>query len=309
LKKIVVLLSTFNGAKYLKEQLDSLENQKYKNFEIIARDDGSSDNTIEILNSYNIKILRAKNNLGAKKSFAELLNYAINNSNSEYFMFCDQDDVWREDKIKKTLSKMQDMEKQYPKIPILIHTDLEVVDENLQTISNSMWKYEHINPIFNSLNRLLIHNTITGCTMMINRKLAKKSLPIPNQSIMHDWWIGLVASYFGKIAFLEDKTIKYRQHNKNDTGAKKYSYINIFIKAYNMVFSNELYIKHLKKNITQSKLFLNLYESELDNDSKNILKEFSNIENSSFIHKRVVIMKYGLLKYGLIRNIGLLLRI
>ena len=140
-------------------------------------------------------------------------------------MFCDQDDVWNNDKIEKTYKKMQELEKLYgDSIPLLAHTDLEVVNEKLETLSFSMWKSEHINPRANTLNKLLMQNTITGCTMMINRTLAMKSLSISSKAIMHDWWIGLVATAFGKIGFIEESTMRYRQHGRNDTGAKNYDY-------------------------------------------------------------------------------------
>ncbi len=307
--KLTILLSTYNGEKYLKEQLDSLFSQTYKNFEIIVRDDGSIDKSINILKNYNIKVLDTKENIGAKRSFSALIEYALKNTNSEYFMFCDQDDIWEHNKIEKTLNNMRLMEKKYGNIPLLLHTDLEIVNKNLNTIDNSMWSYEHINPKLNSLNRLLMQNTVTGCTTMINRKLAKLVMPIPKNSIMHDWWIGLVASRFGKIYFLNDITIKYRQHSNNDTGAKKFNYINILKKAKNILYSNELYIIHLQKNILQAKEFLDRYNKKLDKNTKNMLNDFINIENKSFFEKRKIILKYKLLKYGLIRNMGLFLRL
>ena len=309
MNKIFILLSTYNGARYLKAQLDSLFAQTYCSIEIIARDDDSNDETISILKSYNIKILDTKENLGAKESFAELLNYAVVNSTSDYFMFCDQDDVWEKDKIEKTFAKMQEMEQEFGNIPLLVHTDLKVADEHLHTISSSMWAYEHIDPSKNSLNRLLIHNTITGCTMMINRKLAELSLPISSSSIMHDWWVGLVASSFGKIGYIDESTIKYRQHGLNDTGAKKYNYLSIIKKAYNLLFGNDLNIRLLRKNIKQSKAFLEVYDVRLNDGVKSMLEDFSSIESKSFIEKRKIIVKYGLFKDGIVRNIGLLLRI
>ena len=155
-KKIAILLSTYNGEKYLKEQLNSLINQTYCGIEIIARDDGNSDTSLEILKSYNIKLIENKQNLEAKESFLELLKCARENSDAKYFMFCDQDDVWESDKVEKTLSKIQEMEKEYGKIPLLVHSDLEVVDEDLNVLATSMWQYEYILPQYNSLNRLLI---------------------------------------------------------------------------------------------------------------------------------------------------------
>jgi glycosyltransferase involved in cell wall biosynthesis len=308
MNKILILLSTYNGEKYLKKQLDSIFAQSYKDFEIIARDDGSSDETINILKSYNIKILDTDKNLGAKLSFSTLLDYSVTNTDVDYFMFCDQDDIWKNDKIEKTIDTMKELEKINSHLPLLIHTDLEVVDEKLNLLAKSFWKYEKRDPSLNSINRLIIQSTVTGCTMMINRKLAEMSLPISENSIMHDWWISMVASSFGKIAYLEESTISYRQHSSNDTGSKKFGLNLILKKAINFLFYDGLY-KHLDRNINQAKSFLNQYESLLDTDTKNMLKDFVSIKEKSFLEKRKILLKHDILKQGMIRNMGLLLKI
>ena len=305
--KITILLSTYNGEKYLKEQLDSLFIQTYKNIEIIVRDDGSSDKTLEMLKFYDIKLLFSDGNIGIKKSFETLLLYAYENSDAEYFMFCDQDDVWKNDKIEKTLEEMKRLEKFYGNnIPLLVHTDLEVVDENLKIISSSMWKYEYILPQYNTFNRLLIQNTITGCTMMINRELAKKSLDIPEEAIMHDWWIGLIASCFGKISYLEESTIKYRQHGKNTIGTegKKNKIIR---KALGLLNKKNEYINHIDINISQAKGFLKLFNSKLDINKINLLESFSTIKKKTFFERKRIIIKHNLFKQGIFRNIGLII--
>ena len=306
---ISVLLSTYNGEKYLNQQLDSLLSQTYKNFEIIARDDGSQDKTLEILHSYNITIIDSKKNLGAKGSFGALLEYAAQNTESEYFMFCDQDDVWESDKIEKTLAKMHEIEISCHEMPILVHTDLNVVDENLKVLDNSMWNYEHINPKLNTLNRLLIQNTITGCTVMINKKLAQISLQIPDEAVMHDWWIGLVASKFGKIDFIDEPTIQYRQHGGNSIGAKGFSYIDILKKGFSIFLNRNLYIKYLAMNIAQARVFLDMYRNKLDVNTIEMLESFVSIETKSFWKKRKILFKYKLLKQGFMRNIGLFSKI
>ncbi len=129
---------------------------------------------------------------------------------AEYIMFCDQDDVWKNDKIEKTLAKMQSMEQTYPHRPILIHSDLSVVDRELHLLHKSYWIYQHIDPSKDAINRLIFHNTVTGCTMMINRKLAQKAKVIPDEAIMHDWWIVMVASVFGHIGYIDEPLIFYR---------------------------------------------------------------------------------------------------
>jgi glycosyltransferase involved in cell wall biosynthesis len=299
-KQTSILLSTYNGDKYLKQQLDSLSNQTYKDIEIIGRDDCSIDHNLDVLKSYDVEMVSASENLGPKGSFLTLLEYSLK-SDSQYFMFCDQDDVWEKDKIEKTLAKMKELENEFGDIPLLVHTDLEVVDEELNTIDNSFWHFEQINPSMNDFNRLLMQNTITGCTMMINKKLAKFVLPVPNDAIMHDWWIGLVASKFGKIGIVDEKTIKYRQHINNNIGAKVFGVKYIL---------NRLLNKNtLSKNIKQAKAFLSIYKEKLDRDSIKMLEDFICMEEKSFYQKRKILFKYKLIKQGFMRNLGLFLKI
>ena len=298
-KKIIILLSTYNGEKYLKQQLDSLQTQIYKEFEIIARDDGSSDSTVEVLKLYKIKLLETKQNLGAKISFATLLNHALAHSDAEYFMFCDQDDVWENDKVEKTLLKMQEAEKSYPKQPLLIHSDLKVVNEDLSVLADSLWTYQNINPAKDTLNRLLLHNVVTGCTMMINRELGTLVTNIPNEAIMHDWWIAMVASAFGKIAYIDESLMLYRQHGKNDTGAKQYG-LRYFFKKFFTKPSFEKYI-------LQSKAFLELYGKDMNAYDRKMLEEFSTFHELTKCERLKVLYKYKIWKNGLMRNIGLVL--
>lgn len=305
-----ILLSTYNGKKHLKEQLNSLVNQKGIDITIMARDDGSKDGTQNELKKYqNITILENQSNLGIKKSFASLLKYALENTEENYFLFCDQDDVWKEDKVKKTFDKMQELEKMYPNSPILIHTDLHVTDENLNILDNSFWDYEYINPKRNSLGNLLIHNTVTGCTTMINRRLAQLAQPIPDECIMHDWWLALVASAFGKIGYIEEPTIFYRQHGGNDTGAKKYNIKNIFKKIPNILNRKGIYKNHLNHNIKQAKKFLEIYGNSLDKHSYKTVEALATLKTQTFLQKRKNMLKYKLLKNGLLRNLGMFLKI
>ena len=301
--KVVILLATYNGESFLKEQIDSLLNQSYKDIKIVARDDNSSDKTLEILNFYDIEILEATKNIGACNSFGKLLEYALSNTNSEYFMFCDQDDVWEKDKIKNSLKKIKEMENSYGEIPLLVHTNLIVVDKYMKSINKSFWKYQNINPKFNSLNRLLVQNTITGCTMMINKKLGVLSTPINNNAMMHDRWIGLVASVFGKIGIIYDAQIQYRQHNENCIGAKgfdiKYILKNLF----------EFKRVNLDNHIRQVEAFLERYGNKISKEDMDIINGFIKIKQSSWIEKRLLLVKYGFFKYGLIRNMGWFLKI
>ena len=307
-KQILILLSTFNGSAYLPDQLESLYRQTHEHIRVIARDDGSTDDTVDILNSFGVEMLPQDENLGPKGSFATLLEYAVE-SDARYFMFCDQDDVWEKGKVEKTLRKIKEIEREFPDVPVLVHTDLEIVGEDLTTIDTSMWHYEHLDPRCNSFNRLLIQNTITGCTVMLNRKLADLALPIPKDAIMHDWWIGLVASRFGKIGIFDEATVKYRQHAGNSIGAKRFNGLSVLFKFYKLFFKNELYAKHLRMNIRQAEAFLKRYRDKLDEHSVVMLEAFIDIESKPLWERRWVLLKYKLLKQGVLRNMGLMLRI
>jgi len=312
--RVYILISTYNGEKYLKEQLDSIFNQSYKNFRVILRDDCSTDSTLKIALNYDIEILSSNKNLGAKKSFEELLHYALNHHNSNYFMFCDQDDVWDKDKVQKSMDMIIYLEnlRLNDNNPILVHSDLRVVDEKLNLIDSSFFQYSNINPNICSFNRLLMQNTVTGCTMIFNRKLADISLPIADNAIMHDWWIALVASQFGMIYTIKEATISYRQHSSNEVGAVKFNYLYIIKKIKTFLFNRELLQQKLYPNINQAKAFFKQYGKGVlrcDRYSINSLKEFISIFKKSFFQKRLVLVEYNILKQGFIRNMALLLKI
>jgi glycosyltransferase involved in cell wall biosynthesis len=233
-KKIYILLATYNADSYLHEQIDSLLRQTYKDWILWVHDDNSKDNTVNIIKEYmlehplKIKFLEDEiSTAGAKENFTYLLNSI--DDDYAYLMFCDQDDIWLENKIEFTLSKMKEVESSNQSQPVLIHTDLKVVDENLSTISESFFIYQKINPEWSKdFDISLVQNSITGCTMMINKKAKEISLPIGSNAIMHDWWILLrVLQNNGVVEFTEDSTMLYRQHSLNDVGAKGFSYFGL----------------------------------------------------------------------------------
>ena len=227
---IDILLSTYNGAAYLAEQLDSLFAQTCPDWRLVVRDDGSTDTTQKILGRYlalhpgRIVILpQDGNRLGASASFAILLEH----SESPYTMFCDQDDVWLPDKVEITFAAMRDLERAHGgQTPLLVDTDLKVVDERLSVLEESFWHFERIHPQrLTKLSRVLMQNFVTGCTAMINRPLAGLAQPVPAEALMYDGWLALVATAFGKIAALPTPTVLYRQHGGNVTGASRWSFL------------------------------------------------------------------------------------
>jgi len=222
---IAILLATYNSEKYLKTQIDSVMDQTYKDFDLYIRDDGSNDSTLMIINEYleifsNIFILN--DTVTSRKSMGSFM-WMLENVKADYYMFCDHDDCWLPNKIKITFEKMLFTESINPSKPIIIHTDLIVVNNDLQEICSSFWSYSNIKPfLLLDFNYLAVYNALTGCTMMINSKARTVSLPISSLATMHDVWIGLkVVASGGIINYITTPTILYRQHANNVVGAKE----------------------------------------------------------------------------------------
>jgi glycosyltransferase involved in cell wall biosynthesis len=223
---IDILLATYNGEKYLNQQIDSILAQTCQDWQLLIRDDCSSDNTTGIIKNYTSKfpdkirfIEDCKRHLGLAQNFAALLKSAQSN----YIMFCDQDDVWLPNKIELTLNAMKEAEQNSPGLPLLVHTDLRLVDETLKTVAQSFWELNKISPQDDCrLKKIIYRNVVTGCTMMINKKAKDISAPIPKQARLHDWWIAVNVAKNGRIIHIPVQTILYRQHSGNIIGARKY---------------------------------------------------------------------------------------
>jgi len=237
---IDILLTTYNGEKYLSLQLDSLLKQTNNDIRILIRDDSSSDETLTIIKQYSnlfpdtITLISDNlGNLGCSKSFMRILEY----SNAPYIMLCDQDDIWMQNKVEQSLEKLQELEISFSKdIPLLVFTDMEVVDNNLRLIHDSFWKYQQLPfQITHTWKKLLAQNVITGCTIIMNQAAKKVSLPFTLDTMMHDHWIGVNVSKNGQISYLETPSILYRQHEANVEGARKYGWKYIVYKIQNIL--------------------------------------------------------------------------
>ena len=223
-EQIDILLPTYNGEKYLKQQIESILNQSYKNIKIIISDDCSKDKTLEILKQYqnnkNIEIYFQEKNIGVTKNIEFLLQKVTAN----YYMLADQDDIWKVEKVEKSLEKLKQENVD------LVFGDLEIVDENLNTIHPSFNDYmkltKKIKKYVHSYKLNYLYNCITGCTILAKKETIKDILPIPKTSkhLIHDHWIGLIANLNGKVAYMPEKYIKYRQHGTNEVGIEKKSY-------------------------------------------------------------------------------------
>ena len=298
---IDILLATYNGFSFIASQLDSILSQNYKDIRLIIRDDLSNDSTPKVLEAYVqqypdiIKILPSDKQLGVKGNFSCLME----NSTSNYIMFADQDDLWEEGKISKTFAKMKEMEEAYSSVtPLLVHTDLKVVDRDLKVFSESYWKYGKIDPLKgHSLNRLLMQNVVTGCTMMINRSLLSLSIPVPESAAMHDWWLAIVAAAFGHIEALPQTTMMYRQHARNALGAQKFLSMNYFKKGMERISRPE-FAKQAHVNALLAR-----YPEKLSPDQRQMLGAYKKLPRAKLLEKAFLIFKYRFFKMGFIRNV------
>ncbi len=301
---IDILLSTFNGEKYLAEQLNSLFNQTCQDFTLLIRDDGSEDKTLSIIETFSqqfpnrIRMIKEEGRLGPKASFSALMNY----SNAPYVMFCDQDDIWKKEKIALSLQHMKQLEKAGQDLPLLVHSDLIVINEKGKALHSSFWKYANLSAReFTTINRLLTQNVVTGCTVLMNRKLCSMAYPVPSCAFMHDWWVALVASLFGKIGIIPQTTIYYRQHTKNAVGAKKFGSLkHILERMDNINYDDEI-------KLNQANYLLSHYGISLNDTHREILEDYTKLKTISWIDSRFLIIKRGFFKCGFRRNVFCLL--
>ena len=242
--RIAILLATYNGERYLREQMDSLFRQSYTDWTLYVHDDGSTDKTMEIVKEYaqtysNVHILDYDSTHGACANFLSMLKAV----DADYYFFCDQDDVWDEDKVRVSLDAMRQAEKRNPEKSIVVHSDLYVVDENLDIIDTSFMRYVGIYPEY--LTRLdeCVIPFVTGCTMMLNSAAKQLAQRPSEKALMHDMWLTLcVLSSGGEVVCIPKPTVYYRQHGKNTLGARD---INIVTWRYRI--RNLLNILHNKR--------------------------------------------------------------
>lgn len=221
-RNIAILMATYNGAKYLNEQIDSILQQSYNDWELFIHDDGSTDSTLSIANRYQdqyperIHILDYAVQGSAARNFMSLLEHV----EADYFMFCDQDDVWNPDKIETEIDEMMRWEDSGK--PVLIATDLFVVDKELRPLHPSLWSIAGIYPQhICSFDDMAANTIVTGCTMLLNAKAKECIKPYTTKMTMHDAWIACcVMKAGGILRCLNIQTVKYRQHDNNSLGAR-----------------------------------------------------------------------------------------
>ncbi len=223
-KSIAILMATYHGEKYIREQIDSILRQTNTQWVLYIHDDGSKDHTLDIIHDYvqsypeKIHLLDYPSQGGACNNFFSLLERV----DADYYMFADQDDVWHDDKIEKTMSLMVQKERELSDRPVVIHTDLNVVDESLKQIHPSFWSYSAIFPEAVKDTQDCVVCIATGCTMLFNKQAKAAAFKWSHHyATMHDAWV-LICCYAagGEAVAYPQATIDYRQHGNNTLGAQ-----------------------------------------------------------------------------------------
>jgi glycosyltransferase involved in cell wall biosynthesis len=314
---IDILMSTYRGEKYLGEQVESLLGQTCGEWRLLVRDDGSADDTIGLLRRLEeshpgrIRLLEAGENVGPRDSFSLLAK----ESTAEYAMFCDQDDVWLPGKVMKSLSRIREMEELHGKdTPILLFADMEVVDEGGKVVAGSFWGYSHLDPRATSLNRLLLLNVGAGCTMIMNRTLLRLALPVPSEAVMHDYWCILVASAIGKVSYLAEATVRYRQHPESCLGARPVPpvkpadlfWLFLGLPARLLARQSSLAERHAPYR-RQATVLLERYGPRMEREKKTVVEDFLRMGDCGSLRRMGLMFRHGMFPYRLTQNIEFLL--
>lgn len=200
---ISVCMATYNGEKYLKEQIDSILIQLSIEDELIISDDGSMDTTLSILASYNdprIHYMENKGKHGVVSNFENALKHAV----GDYIFLCDQDDIWNYDKVKIVISKLKTND-------LVVH-DAELIDKDGKSMKKNYYSLMHQGTGFLSN---LIKTRFLGCCMAFTKEVKEACLPFPKGIAGHDFWIGIYSILKFKVIFIDDILIKYRRHENN----------------------------------------------------------------------------------------------
>ncbi len=287
--EISVALTTYNGEKYIRDQIVSIEEQSLVPYEIIICDDNSSDETVHIIMQLqeiysNIKLYKNEVQLGLNGNFEQAISLCCGN----YIALSDQDDIWLKDKLKIELQLLQAHEKEGE--PILVHSDLEMIDENKGRLHDSFFTYRGISyPDSKGLSRVISHNGVMGNTILMNRDLVELALPFPERLQYHDYWLPIISEIYGQRITCEKALVQYRIHEHNSSNSRASLHKGKKSKL-TLPFCNQN-----KEYVLQ--YLLNSYE--VDPKDRKIIEAFiMYLENSGYWFMQI----YNMERYNLIRK-------
>lgn len=258
--RVSVALATYNGAAYLAQLLESLSRQTLPPFEVVAFDDGSSDDTRVVLTRYSqqlpLRVYVNEQSVGVVENFRR----AVACCQGDYIAFCDQDDVWLPDKLARSVEALKGIDGPGP---AMVFTDLVVVDEHLNQIADSYWRHRGLKPDKETFGSLIYGNIVTGCTMIINRPMSAEVARMPTDVLMHDFWIACVAYGIGRYAYVKEPTILYRQHASNVTSNDAVTWRTRWQRLRAMLTNGEQAAQFLRPEMKQGRQYADLYANHL----------------------------------------------
>ncbi|CAM3771279.1 UDP-Glc:alpha-D-GlcNAc-diphosphoundecaprenol beta-1,3-glucosyltransferase WfgD [Vibrio aerogenes CECT 7868] len=302
---VAVIMSAYNGETYLCEQIDSILNQSYQNFQLFIRDDGSKDQTRNILSDYAEKDSRVKVSYGDNVGCIHSFLLAAQEVDADIYLFSDQDDIWMEEKIERAVAYFRQAD---TSVPQLYHSDLCVVDCHMQKLHDSFMQYQGLDAL-DSMQRktLFLQNFVVGCSMAVNKSLLERLFiqGVPEGIAMHDWWMALIARTQGHIHFDPRPALFYRQHDNNVLGAQKRT-LAIYIRA---LFSGQGIQRFLQfRNLaaTQAESFLKTYRDYLNSEFQADLKVVSHLREKKGLSGVFRCFCSGIYLQGMVRNLALI---
>lgn len=275
----------------MQQQLDSLFNQTVSNFTLLIRDDGSTDSTLQIIKSYqkkhqNIVLIEDDfGNVGVIQNF----NLLLQQSNAEFILFCDQDDIWKAEKIEKSICLMQQSLEMLENKAIFLYTNMKTIDNTSILTSSSFWKKHHLSPKYFTLNRLLIQSIAHGCTIAINKNFKDLIGNIPIQAQMHDHYMSLVAVCFATVISVEEPLLQLRNHEQN-VSRKQQNFFQKTKTAIHNFFDRTAYENQLQAKLNQAEAFYKQYQNQLKPNEKKTIEQFLKLSSTNGItRKRIYI--------------------
>ncbi len=294
---VAILMATYNGEKYLKEQIDSILNQTFSDFKLYIRDDNSTDRTREIISSYNDPRITymSGENLGPAGCFFELLRKA---TEFDYIFFSDQDDIWFQDKLEKMLKEIKKISG-----PAMVFSDFSMIDSSGKTTSLSFAKYSNlqVEPGEVGINKIIAQPFVFGCASVINRELADMVLNPPENIEMHDCWISLVACCAGKLIYMDEPTIAHRFHDSNATGRSGQASLASRIKRITKGFNDQTLNSKLR--LSQVNLLLENLDGKINAKSLDILLPVSAAMKKSRFATVLALKKAGISRQKLLNTL------
>lgn len=304
MKQICIIMAVYNGEHYLAEQIDSILKNNAQNVTLHIFNDHSQDQSQHIIEEY-VQSYPGRifghyhhDNHGVIRNFLE----GTQVMDADYYMFCDQDDVWLPHKIEHSLQAIEKLEADTADKPCVIFGDAQTVDQNLREIAPSFQRQSGYHTDALDPAHILMENKLIGCTIMFNRSLQQLLTDFPAEIRMHDWWIALIGSFFGKIAYLDEPLLLYRQHGGNVVGGTSFTAYLRNRMSHLSKQRNALY-----QTCAQARVFLQTYRDKLSPEQTSLLHNFATLPEINWFARRYRILHYRFLKSGVLRNLGVLL--